>query len=160
MGSISILAGNLSGAMSIVSFELIFESNLFNIFQRVQNVFISLLKYTKKRKITLRKPPFPNVYSKTTKFYNSVIFFSLSLLFVSLTYLNLENPKCYPVLKLFEFLRPLKINNIPAAETHDIYIICFKSSTNIRKVDNQESAVPADVNHLSPRTNHERYELM
>ena len=160
MGSISILAGNLSGAMSIVSFELIFESNLFNIFQRVQHMFISLLKYTKKRKITLRKPPFPNVYSKTTKFYNSVIFFSLSLLFVSLTYLNLENPKCYPVLKLFEFLRPLKINNIPAAETHDIYIICFKSSTNIRKVDNQESAVPADVNHLSPRTNHERYELM
>lgn len=160
MGSISILAGNLSGAMSIVSFELIIESNLFNIFQRVQHMFISLLKYTKKRKITLRKPPFPNVYSKTTKFYNSVIFFSLSLLFVSLTYLNLENPKCYPVLKLFEFLRPLKINNIPAAETHDIYIICFKSSTNIRKVDNQESAVPADVNHLSPRTNHERYELM
>lgn len=160
MGSILILAGNLSGAMSIVSFELIIESNLFNIFQRVQNVFISLLKYTKKKKITLRKPPFPNVYSKTTKFYNSVIFFSLSLLFVSLTYLNLENPKCYPVLKLFEFLRPLKINNIPAAETHDIYIICFKSSKNIRKVDNQESAVPADVNHLSPRANHERYELM
>lgn len=160
MGSISILAGNLSGAMSIVSFELIFESNLFNIFQRVQHMFISLLKYTKKRKITLRKPPLPNVYSKTTKFYNSVIFFSLSLLFVSLTYLNLENPKCYPVLKLFEFLRPLKINNIPAAETHDIYIICFKSSKNIRKVDNQESAVPADVNHLSPRTNHERFELM
>ena len=74
MGSISILVGNLSGAMSIVSFELIFESNLFNIFQRVQHMFISLLKYTKKRKITLRKP-FPNVYSKTTKFYNSVIFF-------------------------------------------------------------------------------------
>lgn len=159
MGSILILAGNLSGAMSIVSFELIFESNLFNIFQRVQHMFISLLKYTKKRMITLRKP-FPNVYSKTTKFNNSVIFFSLSLLFVSLTYLNLENHKCYPMLKLFEFLRSLKINNIPAAETHDIYIICFKSSKNIWKVDNQESAVPADVNHLSPRANHERYELM
>ena len=130
MGSISILAGNLSGAMSIVSFELIFESNLFNIFQRVQHMFISLLKYTKKRK--KEKTSFSQRLlenNKILQFCN--FFFSLSLLFVSLTYLNLENPKCYPVLKLFEFLRPLKINNIPAAETHDIYIICFKSSKNI-----------------------------